>query len=617
MRRLSRQAKEEISHYRRDRIIVLSLVLLILGPFVLYALGAARAAREIARRDALEGNLATAQLGAQLIDAQCRTALAVLHSLVERRTLVTALQQYQSQEPGRGPGVNGPINPPAIVRHLQDAVELVPDFVLVAAYLPDGKLAANYRYPDLPAPVQSAVGEEWFQECQRRKGPYISGVYRLRGAGGPLVVGLAVPIRVNSTLIGYLSAPLRLDILYTWLRPLRIGTGSVFYIVDRKGRIVASSGEPTIHRMPPGGYPPAQLALAGQQGKTTAKHSPVLQTSALVGYAPARKPQWAVVVAQSEQAALAPANQVLRRFLLLMVPLLAIFIGAGWAMDRLYVRQARLARENLNLSRSLALQNESLRAADQAKSDFLANVSHNLRTPLASIKASVSGLLEPDITWDHESLRGFLVLVHEEIDRLAAEVRNLLAMARIEARALSLEKVACDLAEIIDSAIERVEPLTRGWSIEVELPPEPLLVEADSAQIETVIMNLLENAVKYSPPHTTLHLRAETSVSTREGAAFIMFALRDPGPGVSPGDEEAVFEKFFRGRTRTDTRGTGLGLAICRGIIEAHGGAIGVRRAPGGGAEFWFSLPWPEHRQRLTDPEGGDDESGAHPGSGR
>ncbi len=100
-----------------------------------------------------------------------------------------------------------------------------------------------------------------------------------------------------------------------------------------------------------------------------------------------------------------------------------------------------------------------------------------------------------------------------------------------------------------------------------------------------VLLNILENAVKYSPPGTPLYLQGEL----RDSCAFV--AVRDQGPGVNPGDEERAFEKFYRAPANYSTGGTGLGLAICKAIVEAHGGVIGVHNAPGGGAEFWFCLP--------------------------
>jgi two-component system sensor histidine kinase KdpD len=259
--------------------------------------------------------------------------------------------------------------------------------------------------------------------------------------------------------------------------------------------------------------------------------------------------------------------------------------GTGWCIDWLYRQQVRLTRE-------IILQNERLHEADRARSEFLANVSHDLRTPLASIKASVSALLEPAIRWDQETLREFLALVNEETDRLTARVRNLLDMGRIEGRALPMQKELCDLTDIVASALERMEPLTRGRAIDALFPAQPLPVEVDYAQIETVIINLLENAIKYSPPGSRLRLRGEVA---REGGLpgenVALFALQDEGPGVSPGEEGQIFEKFYRSPVSASVGGTGLGLAICKAIVEAHGGAIGVRHATQRGAEFWFVLP--------------------------
>jgi signal transduction histidine kinase len=643
--------------HRRDRLLVLVLVLLILAPFLLYAWVAVGAAREVARSDALERNLATAQLGARLIDEQCTAALSVLSSLAQRRSLVHALQALPTNaRPGNARGVHVGArrdHRAAVVRQLAEAVGLVPDLALVAAYRPDGVLVASY--PGSPAPSRAAVGQDWFQGVAEARIPYVSNVYRL-GAGqeagpgvrparaGTLVVGLAVPVEQPASgarghhggPIAYLMAPYRLRVVHEWLQPLRVGAAGILYVTDADGRVVATSsssdrapgftgGEGEEHPVRLADYLPTRLALEERQGRLEAP-SPDGRGVALVGYAPARVPGWAVIAVQPVQAALASSNQLLRPLSLLVLPIAALMIGAGWSIEWLYGRQMRLARQNAALSRDLVIQNERLRAADRAKSEFLANVSHDLRTPLASIKASVSGLLEPDIAWDAESLRGFLTLVNEETDRLTARVRNLLDMARIEAGALPMQKELCDLTDIVGSALERVEPLTRGRPIEAAFPPEALLVETDYAQVELVIINLLENAVKYSPPGTPLYLSGALGArrsalgsdqdagpspggsacipqgrapSAERQAPFVIFTLRDEGPGVSPEDVERVFEKFYRAATRSSAGGTGLGLAICKAIVEAHGGAIGVRSAPcshdkpprAPGAEFWFTLP--------------------------
>jgi two-component system sensor histidine kinase KdpD len=222
---------------------------------------------------------------------------------------------------------------------------------------------------------------------------------------------------------------------------------------------------------------------------------------------------------------------------------------------------------------------------DRAKSDFLANVSHDLRTPLASIQVSLSSLLDPSVSLSEGHARECLHVATEELEQLNTRVRNLLEMSRIEAQAYPLHRTPSDLTDIVAGALERLEPVTRGRPIRADFPPTPLMVDCDPAQIETVILNLVENAVKYSPAGSALHLRGEH----RYNSALLFVA--DEGAGIPRGDAERVFQKFYRGPAHQSIGGTGLGLAICKAIIVAHGGSIAVRNVPGAGAEFGFSLP--------------------------
>jgi signal transduction histidine kinase len=560
------QASEEkrlaadAARQQRDRLLVLALVLLILALSLIYARVAAKAAAEIAIRNARARNQATAQLGARLIEAQCEAALAVLKSL--------------ARHPGQMTNAS----------HLQEAVELIPDLALVALYGRDGRLRTST--PRFPRPPARAVGQDWYERVSATRAPTVSDVYPTGGRQGEQAIVLTVPVGPRADPAGYLMALYRLRVVNEWLEPLHVGGDTLLYVLDGGGRLVAASGGRREWRESAAGSEAARQALIGRYGSIEDSDLEGRERI-LLSYAPAKVPGWAVLAVQPRDAALAAADHLSRRLSLLVVPVLALMLGAGWSIERLYRRQARLARQNAALSRHLVVQNERLRAADRAKSEFLANVSHDLRTPLASIKASVSGLLEPDIHWDHASLRGFLTLVNEETDRLAARVRNLLDMARLESGALPMQKEPCDVTDVVSSALERLQPLLRGREIDAEFPPEPLLVEADYAQIETVIVNLLENALKYSPPATPLHLRG---VAQREcdGALFV---LRDEGPGLQPGDEERIFEKFYRAPGKGAASGTGLGLAICKAIVTAHGGRIGARAAPEGGAELWFELP--------------------------
>ena len=236
-----------------------------------------------------------------------------------------------------------------------------------------------------------------------------------------------------------------------------------------------------------------------------------------------------------------------------------------------------------------AAQAQALREADLLKDSLLSLVSHELRTPLAAIKASATGLLQPDAVWDLRASWETLSAINTEADRLSALVSNLLDLSRLEAGAWQPRKVWCDLVEVIGTALDRL-PDTEAGRVEVFAEAGLPLVQADYTQIALVLTNLLENAVKYTPPGTPISLCAEAERSEAT------LTVRDHGPGLVPGEEARLFERFFRGQTHQNSvvHGTGLGLALCRAIAEAHGGRIQAANAPFGeppGAVFTLTLP--------------------------
>jgi two-component system sensor histidine kinase KdpD len=221
---------------------------------------------------------------------------------------------------------------------------------------------------------------------------------------------------------------------------------------------------------------------------------------------------------------------------------------------------------------------------EQLRNSLLSSVSHDLRTPLAVVTGATSSLLDEHGPKDEATRRELLMTAHEEALRLNRLVRNLLDMTRLEAGALTVKKDLEPIEEVVGSALGRMEDRLRGREVLTHIPEDLPLVPFDSALIEQVLINLLENATKYTPPGSPLEIAA----STQDGNALIEVA--DRGPGVSPQDRERVFEKFYRAR-EGEGGGVGLGLTICRGIVAAHGGRIWVEERSGGGASFRFTLP--------------------------
>jgi len=231
---------------------------------------------------------------------------------------------------------------------------------------------------------------------------------------------------------------------------------------------------------------------------------------------------------------------------------------------------------------------------EQMRSSLLSSVSHDLRTPLAVVTGAASTLLENTI--DASTRRELTETILQEAQRLNRLVRNLLDMTRLEAGALRVKKEWQPLEEVVGSALNRMEEALSGRHVQIELAPDLPLVPLDAVLIEQVLVNLLENAVKYTPPGSPL----EVSASTRPGGVEVIVA--DRGPGIPPGEETRIFDKFYRVNAASGG-GVGLGLAICRGIVMAHGGQLFVENRPAGGALFRFQLPVEGQAPALEPPE--------------
>ncbi len=228
---------------------------------------------------------------------------------------------------------------------------------------------------------------------------------------------------------------------------------------------------------------------------------------------------------------------------------------------------------------------EALRQAEQMKSTLLDAVTHDLRTPLTSIKASVTTLLEDDAGLDSGTQHELLEVIDEEADRLNRSVGSLVEIARIEAGQMELRRQWTSVDEIVTEAISRAARAARGRRIEVDTGAELPVVRADGRAVAEALYTIVENAARYSPEGTQIH------VSAREtGDGEVRFEVEDEGPGIAPELRERVFEKFFRGGAAPS--GTGMGLAIARGIVEAHGGRIWIEDGRDGrGARVAFTIP--------------------------
>lgn len=222
--------------------------------------------------------------------------------------------------------------------------------------------------------------------------------------------------------------------------------------------------------------------------------------------------------------------------------------------------------------------------AERLRSTLLSSVSHDLKTPLAAITGAAGTLLEEGARLDPGTREELLQSVYEEADRLTRLVQNLLEMTRLESGALELRKEWHSMEEVIGAALSRLKKRLGDRPVYTRVPPDLPLVAMDDVLIEQVLLNLLDNALKYTPSGSPISITATAT----DQAVYVEVA--DHGPGLPPGEETRIFEKFYRASAPT-SRGTGLGLAICRGVIRAHGGRIWAQNLPEGGVAFFFSLP--------------------------
>ncbi|MGB9301370.1 MAG: sensor histidine kinase KdpD [Anaerolineae bacterium] len=249
-----------------------------------------------------------------------------------------------------------------------------------------------------------------------------------------------------------------------------------------------------------------------------------------------------------------------------------------------FASQAALAIERVQMAEQ-AKRAELLQATEKLRTTLLNMISHDLRTPLVSITGALSSLQQEDVKFDEATHHSLIENARDEAERLNRLVGNLLDMTRIEAGGLQLTPELCDVQDLVGSALEQAERWVESRPVKVDVPVDLPLVPMDFVLMVQVLVNLLENAVKYSPPDSPIGVRAGI-----EGSELHV-QVADRGIGIPPADLERVFDKFYRVQRPGSVTGSGLGLSICKGIMEAHGGRIWAESREGGGTLVTVGLP--------------------------
>jgi two-component system sensor histidine kinase KdpD len=249
-----------------------------------------------------------------------------------------------------------------------------------------------------------------------------------------------------------------------------------------------------------------------------------------------------------------------------------------------FANQIALAVERDELRRAA---HDSAYAAqeERLRNSLLSSISHDLRTPLAVMGASASSLLQGNSQLSEGTAREAVQTIHDEAQQMTHMVNNILDMTRLEAGSVQLDLQSYHLEEIVGAVLERLKDQFGQRAVSIDIPRDLPMLYVDGALFEKVLINLLENAAKYTPAHT--HIEVLASLRDHQ----IEIQVLDDGPGIPEGSELQVFAKFYRAHAEGSVTGTGLGLAICSAIIEAHGGRIWVENRADGGAIFSLVLP--------------------------
>ena len=249
-----------------------------------------------------------------------------------------------------------------------------------------------------------------------------------------------------------------------------------------------------------------------------------------------------------------------------------------------FATQAALAIERVHLGKQ-AEQAQILLARESLERALLNSNSHDLRTPLVSITGALGALMDKSSVLEAQSREDLLAAAWEEAGRLNRFVGNLLDMTRLESGALKLKQIPCDVQDLFGCALAALEPQIGKRKIDVRVPSGLPLIRMDMVLMVQVLVNLLDNALKYTPRNSSVELAAGLADHT------LTLAISDRGPGIPKQDLAKVFDKFYRVPVPEGAGGTGLGLSICKGIVEAHGGSIRAENRDGGGLQMIVTLP--------------------------
>ena len=418
-----------------------------------------------------------------------------------------------------------------------------------------------------------------------------------------------VPVYEGEEFRGVILAIIRMStITDRFLEPIMQNRTGYVYMIDRKGKSLYDGarreaiGENYIKMLNENNTSDGWLEILNEQingSEGTAvylKEGDESKSEQIVAYAPVRWRDkiWSVAISVPASEVDHLIRSVYAKQMIFLGTVIAIILGGSLGLIVMFSRWNKTLEaevksktgDMIRMNKELVLANERLKELDKLKSDFVSMVSHELKTPLAAMRTSAQVLEVADIAT--ETKREMLDIILRNIDRQTNLVNDLLDLSRIESGRMELKFERVSLDSVIADSIESVKQAAseEGIKLNVELPESLSSVKGDREKLTQVVINLLNNAIKFTPRSGEIRIKA------RELNGQVEVKVSDTGIGIPPEDLDSVFDKFYQvdSTLTREAGGTGLGLAICKGIIEAHNGHIMAESELGKGSTFVFTL---------------------------
>ena len=427
----------------------------------------------------------------------------------------------------------------------------------------------------------SAADRLWFRDAVRTLA-FAVGDYQVGRITTQQTLNFGFPVLDGSgRLTSVVFAALSLRTFEEIANLADLPAGSTVIVVDAQGKILSRTPEP--ERWVGQSIPETQLAAAFRaRSDGTAAVPGVDGVDRIYGFTRLQGGRVSFAVGIPASTAYADVNRVFRQNLIGLAIVGLLALGAAWFFGTVFVVRP--------VTRAIAREREAverLEQVDQLRSDFVSMVSHELRNPLATIRGFGQLLRDKPRTLDAGQRRQAYDVIVRQVDRMASLVENVLDVSRMESDTFSYAFIAYDPRQLLDECLEEIRASWSERRFELETPGSLPQASGDPDRLKQVLLNLLSNACRYSPPEADVTLRAE-----RNGDEYRVDVI-DRGAGIAPEHIGMLFQRFARVRTpdTAKVRGTGLGLYISRRIVEAHGGRIWVDSRPGAGSTFSVMLP--------------------------